>query len=241
MFNRLCGQGALEKVVLGATKSSRLVPEEALKRLTRLNDVHWKEMIDAKAQVFEFDGGHISALEFLKAILNRFGDTIALQIQDELVNKRMIIPETGAGKELRYTLEQVLEFQKHIAKLSGNAKEGDICAEADLLEARKKIEMLSKQLQQLKVPFSRRFLTFFNLQVSTRISQKCSRSVSDSASVIYMGAAAIRYLVPPHDSCLRGVCTIPSASIITSTIFCLLIADGLNVENVEHRCRSFRK
>jgi len=155
MFNRLCGEGAISQVVLGTTMASRLSDAEAAKRLARLKEAHWKDMMDKGAQVFECDKVQLTALNLVKAILGRFQETTVLAIQHELVDKHKIIPETEAGKELRYTLQQMRDQQKRAAQLAGKAEQGDTDAAADLLEAKKQIEQLSKHVEQLKVPWWR--------------------------------------------------------------------------------------
>ncbi|PPQ70204.1 hypothetical protein CVT25_011555, partial [Psilocybe cyanescens] len=87
-------------------------------------------------------------------------DPTSLAIQHELVDQGMIIPETAAGKELRYTLRQVLEHQKKFAQLSGKGMVDD---PDELAEAKREIEKLSKQLKELKVPLGRKFLSFLHL------------------------------------------------------------------------------
>ncbi|PPQ89612.1 hypothetical protein CVT25_012489 [Psilocybe cyanescens] len=87
-------------------------------------------------------------------------DPTSLAIQHELVDQGMIILETAAGKELRYTLRQVLEHQKKFAQLSGKGMVDDL---DELAEAKREIEKLSKQRKELKVPLVRRLLRFWHL------------------------------------------------------------------------------
>lgn len=81
-----------------------------------LADSYWKEMKDTGSQVVEID---LKASFRLidQSLLNNidpkhFAEAdICLMIQKELTEMRRFIPETEAGKTLRYTFKQEIETQ----------------------------------------------------------------------------------------------------------------------------------
>ncbi|GLB39695.1 putative 50S ribosome-binding GTPase [Lyophyllum shimeji] len=171
MFKHLCGNPALSKVVLGTTKWERLVGVEGEEREHELIKDHWRSVIDAGAQVRRFLNTPKSAREFVEDVLARHAkntlEGAVLEIQEELVVDRKIIPETEAGRELRYTLKEVLEMQKQMAALEADiAKAGDSDAKVRLEETRKKLRGISEALNDLKIPFVRRILTMFRCECS---------------------------------------------------------------------------
>jgi len=174
MFNRLCGDAALDKVVLGTTKWSRLSQDDGSKREAELQGVHWKEMVDKGSKVKRFTGNQDSAWKIVSVFLKRasehrqeLGKEISLQIQDEIAVKRRLIPETKAGKELRFTLQEFLEMQKMAVALEEEmARGGGSDVDAKLAETRQNMDKLTTQIQALKVPLSRRIKRFLGLAVS---------------------------------------------------------------------------
>jgi len=170
MFNRLCGDAALDKVVLGTTKWARLSESDGSRREAELKEVHWKSMLDKGSRVRRFVGDKSSAWDIVSVFLKRASERrkeIALQIQDEMAVKRKIIPETNAGKELRFTLAEFLKMQKMAVALEEEmAKGGGSDVDARLAETRQNMDKLTTQIQALKVPLSRRFKRFLGLTVS---------------------------------------------------------------------------
>ena len=120
MFSQLCGDKAPARVVLGTTNWGDVDKKVGEIREQQLAKTFWKSMISSGSKLLRFDKTERSARAFVEAILNQleFGgkeeilNDNFLRIQNELVELEQRIPETAAGKELRYTLEQLLELQK---------------------------------------------------------------------------------------------------------------------------------
>ena len=154
MFNRLCGDKALSSVFLGTTKWGEVDENLGKNREQQLAENFFKGMTASGSKVLRFDRTEKSARAFLDAILGqlKFGknevilNDSVLQIQNEIVELERRIPETAAGKELRYTLAQLLEMQKEGANTE---------KEAPLLSS------LKKQIDELKIPLSRKILLLF--------------------------------------------------------------------------------
>ena len=168
MFQHLCGHEALSKVVLGTTKWKRTEHEIARAHQKELQDVHWRALMQKGAKVMPFVDTTASAQAFIKPLVanarkQKLTD-IYLQIQKEMVDKKKIIPETEAGKELRFTLKEVLEMQQRMANMEKTlAADGDEHAQQQLQEAEEKIQLLLKQIKALRIPFSRKFRRLFGL------------------------------------------------------------------------------
>ncbi|KAF8983218.1 P-loop containing nucleoside triphosphate hydrolase protein [Cyathus striatus] len=113
MFRKLCGEDALSSVILGTTKWSKVDNATGNDRVQQLKDNYWKGMIQNGSKVFKFDDTTKSAWEMVDHLLRKSrlnGDI--LQLQQELVDLDKILPDTDAGKELRYSLEEFLKTQK---------------------------------------------------------------------------------------------------------------------------------
>ena len=185
VFQRLCGKKNLGAVVFGATRSGKLTPETYAKREKQLFDVYWRDFKKQGATVFKLLPSHESARLLVQKVLDGVqGDERVLLIQNELVDLAKMLPATEAGKELKYTLEEIMEHQKR-------ALAGDNLT-AEQIEAHKqKIAAVAPQIKQmtLKLSFSQRLLKFFGLVSSfTSLSMYdllslCPRAVEDATGV----------------------------------------------------------
>jgi hypothetical protein len=120
-FFQLCGDKALARVILGTTNWEEVKDDVGEKREQQLDKTFWNTVNASGTKSLRFERTDISARVFLDAILTKleFGtdevilsDNIVLRIQDELVELERRIPETAAGKKLRYSLKQLLDMQK---------------------------------------------------------------------------------------------------------------------------------
>ena len=154
IFYQLCGEKALARVVLGTTNWGEVEENVGEKREEQLAKTFWNTMTASGSKSLRFDQTERSARAFLDAILDQleFGENgeilndNVLQIQNEIVDLERRIPETAAGKELRYTLKQLLEIQK---------KEGH-SEMASVLSA-----SLKKQIDELHISLPRKLYLKF--------------------------------------------------------------------------------
>jgi hypothetical protein len=168
MFGKLCGEGAAASIILGTTRWGEVQPDVGKRREDQLSFAYWKDMIAEGSRVQRFEGTHESAWEIVRCILKRLEKSEVLRIQNELVNLQQSIPETDAGKTLRYTLQQLLEMQKQMAEeLEAQAHEGDDAqVQAKLEEHQNQMRNTVKQISDLKISNLRRVMGFFGLSVS---------------------------------------------------------------------------
>ncbi|KAJ3516327.1 hypothetical protein NLJ89_g1189 [Agrocybe chaxingu] len=173
MFRRLCGQDALPKVIFVTTSWNLDTLESRERREAQMKSAHWKFMMDEGADVHRFDGTYESAWEIVKVFLQRAADTrpsahltrkiVPLQIQHELVDLRLGIPETDAGKVLLSTLEEALEAHKVVPALETAAAAGDLKAKQKLDELRARICDLEGQIQALKLSLPQRIFKWLRI------------------------------------------------------------------------------
>jgi hypothetical protein len=149
MFRRLCGEKALDMVVLGTTNWGEVDEGVGKRREDQLQNNFWKDMISQGSQVLRFYKDQPSAQAFLHSILGRYervDNDRNLLIQQELTKLQRYIPETEAGAELRYTIQQVLDMQR-----------GNVDSEEDAAL----LQRLQQQLKALRIPFMRRLFKRF--------------------------------------------------------------------------------
>ena len=168
VFRELCGKEMLPNVVLATTKWGRVAAERgAAVEKQQLRDYLWKNMIESGSTMCRFQDTCESAWEITDIILGQIENTYQrgfLQIQEELVGLERRIPETNAGKELRKTLQSLLEIQRRIEL---NGEDADSQARVEFEKRQAEIhKSLNKQVEDLKVSLPRRLLTFLHLSVS---------------------------------------------------------------------------
>lgn len=84
----------------------------------------------------------------------------------EILELHKVIPDTEAGRMLRYTFQELLEQQKIIAhelEEENATKRGDTRLQQQLLENRQRMGEIIGQIQKLKVPLSARIKRLFRL------------------------------------------------------------------------------
>ncbi|KAF9464787.1 P-loop containing nucleoside triphosphate hydrolase protein [Collybia nuda] len=150
MFEKLCGEKVLEAVILMTTKWSFMDSNTGKSHEEQLQKEFWGPTVKNKSQVYQFDRSPESAryvLEMLCTTYKSCQKAMILQIQAEVVDMAKRIPNTEAGRELRYTLQELLDMQKSHSR---NDNE---------------IQKILRQLKALKIPLSQRFLGFLGLAV----------------------------------------------------------------------------
>ncbi|RXW17097.1 hypothetical protein EST38_g8749 [Candolleomyces aberdarensis] len=172
MFNHLCGDSALDKVVLVTSKWGRAFGRNFEKREGELTTNHWKTMLEGHARVERLVAGEedASAWGVVRSILDRVetraiqqSRSEALQIQKELVNRRKFLPQTHAARELRTQLQQMLEAQTQMLALEADAVAGNAEAQAQLQEQEAKVKKMAEQIENLKVSMPKRLARWLKL------------------------------------------------------------------------------
>jgi len=166
MFNKLVGQEATKNVVLATTKWSDVPLELGEKREHQLRDRHWTYMVDLGANLRRFSGEGESGWDIIRYILQRVEllDVDAIEIQQELVEIDKVLPDTEAGRTLRYTLEELLATQRNAVAQLKNDDSNSIVKER-IHESNQKIRQLMKQLGDLNVPAAQRVLGWLKKRI----------------------------------------------------------------------------
>ena len=117
----------------------------------QLKEEHWKEMIKGESTVHKFELSQKSAWDVIALIIekDRHGKMAALQIQKEMVEGRKLIPETEAGRQLRYSLDELLKFFEQALSEQASSKYPSRRKELDA-----KIAAIREQMGVKHVPFT---------------------------------------------------------------------------------------
>ena len=111
MFRSLCGQEALSNVFLTTTQWSRVDWTEGEFREDNLReDGLWGGLIGKGATLQRFHGTRESGLELIRKLMSNRPER--LDIQDQIVEKRMTLIETDAGQCLNMELIALVEKLK---------------------------------------------------------------------------------------------------------------------------------
>ncbi|KAG1740774.1 P-loop containing nucleoside triphosphate hydrolase protein [Suillus paluster] len=160
MFRRLCGEDAEKNVILVTTKWGDIVPDVGRRREEQLKSSFWKEMVEHGSRPARFEGSKESAWEVIKPILANKEVLEAIRIQQEMVDLGKMIPETDAGNTLRAALKEVAATHRRAVE-GLRAGVGDDEERQRLKETEKELRELLKQIEDLKLPFMKRFLSLF--------------------------------------------------------------------------------
>ena len=155
IFQKLCGEDALKRVVLCTTKWSDIDQEKGERRTELLKESHWKEMIECGSIVRKFEDSQKSAWDVIALITveDRIGKMAALQ--KEMVEAGKLIPDTDAGRQLRYSLDQLLKSLKQASsEVPSRRKELDT-----------QVAAIHEQIRAMRIPLTQRILRLFDLRV----------------------------------------------------------------------------
>ena len=109
MFRMLCGENALQNVVIVTNMWGEVDPEVGNRREAELRDHFFKPVLDKGARMARHENTVLSAEKIIRLILGNH--PLPLRIQEELVNENKTIFETGAGEELNRVL--IAQIKKH--------------------------------------------------------------------------------------------------------------------------------
>lgn len=119
MFKKLCGDDALPSVVLATTWWSNVDAATGSQRETELatREAFWAGMISKGSRMFRQDNGAQSARHIVDYLVSR-KRPVTLKIQEELVDEKKTLDETGAGLEVDAQLAaQKKEFEAKLLQI----------------------------------------------------------------------------------------------------------------------------
>ncbi|KAF8884203.1 hypothetical protein CPB84DRAFT_1686014 [Gymnopilus junonius] len=180
IFQALCGQGALRKVILGTTKWGRISDRRAQAHEDELKHDHWKALIaeGAKVRSFKDKNDAESAWKFIDIVVdnvskNDFDIDAYFQFQEELG------AATDADGAMRAIQKKVLDLRNQVAELEGTTADPERIKKAQekLSEAEK---TLNKLLRQDVESFAQWFRRIFQQVLGELSAKRCSRNSNES-------------------------------------------------------------
>ena len=170
MFQKLCGNECLKKVVLATSMWDKLkdaeafVAAESAEAQLISKPTWWGDMIEEGSKVFRQDDGLRSALRIIDYIMSLRGEGVIPHIARELVDDHKTLEQTTAGQEVQRELlearrQHAEELQATRESLQAAIKAGNERAaqklaamEGDLLQQGRKHD---EQIEELKKDHAR--------------------------------------------------------------------------------------
>lgn len=118
MFQKLCGENHLERVILTTTMWAEKESEEYKKaevQESKLRDDYWEMMMKRGSNVRRFEGGQASAWSILDKLIENRKQSI--RIRHELSRNWRDAPDTAAGRPLHGILVNIIEKQRDTLRL----------------------------------------------------------------------------------------------------------------------------
>ena len=138
VFHKICGEAAMERVVMTTTHWDSILPTSGEDREREL-EVFWKDILSEGAQLMRIQDPYSDSHRIVDHILRLHAGRVAIQIQEELVDMDKRIPRTEAGKLLRLTMQEFLETQNKDADETNP-------------EIQERVAVVQEQLKQMNIP-----------------------------------------------------------------------------------------
>ena len=198
MFQELCGENALKNVVVVTNMWGGVDPEIGAEREVELmtKGIFFKSILDRGGQMARHDNTASSAQDILRRILRNH--PVPLRIQEELVDERKGINDTGAGKELDRELNDEIRKQKEEMreleekmKRAKEAKDEEMrrALEAEAEKRRQETERLENDISRMASDFQSQ-----KERVQARLVELQEEVGREAARVIAQHQGHINYL-----------------------------------------------
>lgn len=161
MFKKLCGNDALQKVVLATTMWDKVPHREAENREKQLIDTpeFWGFMVSKGSTVYRHNNTAESAIRIIEE-LSRSNRTVILDLQNQMVIQEQNLEQTAAGKELvaeqfKERLELITQLKDTQEKMEKAIRLEDKKSEQALQDVKDKyntrIEHLGREAKRLHI------------------------------------------------------------------------------------------
>jgi hypothetical protein len=145
----MCGDQALQNVVIVTNKWGIVTPEIGSAREQELADHFYKPALDRGAVLLRHDDTIESAHVIIKGILGK--EQVTLQIQEEIADQRKRIEETAAGKELLGELNQQVDKRlRQLRELQEMLNQSGSDNDESRLELQQEVLRLREELATLR-------------------------------------------------------------------------------------------
>ena len=166
LFEKLCGKGAYQNVILTTTMWDKIDETLGSIREEELRKTYWNAMVRVGSGMARFRNTRDSAWE----IIDRFTHPrVPLKLQVEMVDKGLDLAETSAGLALfRWLSDLIAQYRKIISQFQARLKRAVDIDEAENIETEKsvaefkldragtQIQLLGKVKRSRSTPRSRR-------------------------------------------------------------------------------------
>ena len=164
VFQKLCGKKAMSRVFLVTTMWDEIEDQIGKERLEELKRSYWKAMIGKGSKTFEHKNDQASAKKLLEAIVQDKRNRESVALQQEIANLKMELRQTGAGRELCSSLEQLAERRLEVLQKVRAEREGAKSQETErdlrkeYAEMRAQLDITLSQVQALKLSLRQRMV-----------------------------------------------------------------------------------
>jgi hypothetical protein len=165
MFSKLCGDDAASCIILVTTRWDLLGSlEQGEQREEELREAFWNNFISRGSTTARYSKEDDSASNIINTIIERNHSLRYILIQRELVDLHKILPETQAGKAVRYSLEELITtIEKEVRQLRKGRRTADAEQRQTLAETEERLRQVLAQVDELRVPLGRRIRKLFGL------------------------------------------------------------------------------
>jgi hypothetical protein len=178
MMGKLCGDKAMRNFIFVTTMWQRLLTEdEGGRREVELKEF-WKPYLDCDAQMRSFKAidDYKDAWEIVDSLLRPNHDLTPLLIQEEVVNNKMIVPQTKAAALITNRLQGSKEdlgvqnrwLKKRLKSETDPEKREEL--EREHAELQKQIKGVKDDLNKQNIPFLSRIRGLHPFRVQTAVS-----------------------------------------------------------------------
>lgn len=116
IFKKICGQNALNNVLLITSRWTEVDPATGADRERQLKEKFWAYMFGHGSNISRFHGDRPSAVGLVSQLLQK--ETVVLQIQRELVDEGKQLDDTAAGAYVSNNLDKLKQqYQEELASL----------------------------------------------------------------------------------------------------------------------------
>ncbi|KAF1995328.1 P-loop containing nucleoside triphosphate hydrolase protein [Amniculicola lignicola CBS 123094] len=116
IFKKICGETALNNVLLVTSRWKEVNPTTGAERERQLKEKFWAYMLGHGSNMSRFHGDRPSAVSLVSQLLQK--DTVVLQLQKELVDEGKQLDDTAAGAYVSDNLEKLKQqYQDELASL----------------------------------------------------------------------------------------------------------------------------
>jgi tRNA U34 5-carboxymethylaminomethyl modifying GTPase MnmE/TrmE len=170
MFSRLCGDNAIQNVILVTTMWGNVQnkPDLARGREQELRSRWWKTMLNFGSSIERFDDTFDSAWTAIDVAIRK-APPDASAVKEDLDALQRRLPKNKAGTDLYKQLETLINTREEtLRKLKVEAKKAKDAQQVQELNAQceviqEELRKATDQLNALRIPIGQRFLAFFGL------------------------------------------------------------------------------